>query len=937
MRPTGRPQPETRRPSPVPELRLARYAWLPLILLVLCGCSDPPAPTDGKADATAAQAPAAAPTPTPSPDDALFPDPQQNRPVPQGVPNILLISVDTMRADHLGCYGHPDKATPNIDKLAEAGRRYETCIASSPITLPSHATMLTGSYPFVHGARSNVRFRLGDENQTLAELLYEKGYDTWAEVAAAVLNREAGLAQGFERYRGPGGGAAATLERPADEITTAALRHIAQRRTRPFFGLVHYFDPHAPYAAPDAFAERFDDPYLAEIAFVDAQIGRLLAALIQTPHAARTVVILTADHGEGRGQHGEASHSFYVFDTTQRVPLILWGPAWIKPGLATETARLIDLAPTIARLAGLTPTGQMQGADLLAPAEHTDVTAYAETLEPQLAFEYAPLRALWQAGWKYIHAPNPLLFHVAEDPGEERNLATAEPERVAAMQATLRKLIEASPPRIASQAAGASGGDARLRDLAALGYVGGEDEPDPDELDRFEPRGRDPHEAQETIVAFARAVGHLRTGDPSEALARLEGLLEEEPGNVLLLQHYADALAGNARPQEAIETFERVLKLRPTATRARLDLARLYREAGRLADAEAALNKLVEEAPTFAPGYVELAGLLDAQNRFDEAAALLKRGQDRTGHDYALELLIARHLAADKRAPEAVRLIQTLIQREPARFDAYELLASLLAAEGQTEQSLMTLATFHQRYPEVRRAIDPLAQSLLRAGRPVEAAQVWQQSMDKLPPSGRRHLQLAVALRRAGQSDDALVHFRKAVELDDKLPAAWLGIAQITERAGDRDGALAAYKRLMETAPGNPQGYLGQAALRQTAGDSVAAADVLRAGVKRVPQSPRLLEALTWLLATAADESVRSCEEAVAMAERLATVAPPSLSVADTRAAALACGGDYAGALAVLDEALAAPGEVPEDFLAQVRQRRGQYADGRSYVEGVSP
>ncbi|MFQ5411876.1 MAG: sulfatase, partial [Phycisphaerae bacterium] len=401
--------------------------------------------------------------------------------------NVLFVSVDTTRADSIGCYGHPVVKTPNIDRLAAEGTRFTQCISSIPITLPSHSCMMTGSYQYVHGARDNGGFVLDDANETLAEQLRAAGYATHAELGSVILNRQYGLNQGFDTYgdlhrrsdepdqREPDGAASGEEEegaskaesseplkapeaavpwdlmsRKAKSIADAGIQLLRQNADRPFFIFLHFYDPHQPNTAPKRFADQYKDGYLAEIAYFDEQFGRIMDELRRLKLAKKTLVVFTSDHGEGRGQHGEGTHSYFLYDTTLHVPLILWNPGRIPAGrVVTTQVRLIDLAPTVLAFLGLPGTSQMQGVSLLPvlanPESDLHLAAYGDTLAPQLVFGYSALRSLRMDGWKYIHAPTPELYHVAEDPLEMFNLAASNPERVGLLRDRLKEVLIDSP------------------------------------------------------------------------------------------------------------------------------------------------------------------------------------------------------------------------------------------------------------------------------------------------------------------------------------------------------------------------------------------------------------------------------------------------------------------------------------------------------------
>jgi arylsulfatase A-like enzyme/Tfp pilus assembly protein PilF len=394
-------------------------------------------------------------------------------------PNVLLVTIDTLRADRVGAYGARDVATPTLDALAARGVLFEQAMAAVPLTLPSHASLLTGQYPATHGVRHNAVFVLGDEAETLAERFAEAGYATGAVMGAAVLDRDFGLAQGFEFYDAEmpteRASAAGFYERSAKAVTDRALTWLAGERG-PFFLWVHYYDVHAKYSPPEPFKTRFQrHPYDGEAAFVDQELGRLLAALESEKRLANTVVAVTADHGEGLGEHGEESHTYFIYDSVLHVPMILAGPGLPAGKRIAPVAPNTALAPTLLALAGVPPLAHTDASDL-APLWRQEVAAstageaYAESLAGELDHGWAPIHAIRSDRFHYIRAPRPELFDLASDPRQRRNLLPSQaPEHVAA--------VEAGEARIAALLAGSAEAnplavDAETRaQVEALGYV----------------------------------------------------------------------------------------------------------------------------------------------------------------------------------------------------------------------------------------------------------------------------------------------------------------------------------------------------------------------------------------------------------------------------------------------------------------------------------
>jgi choline-sulfatase len=582
--------------------------------------------------------------------------------------NLLLITIDTLRADRIGAYGYGRGRTPTIDALAARGIRFERAYATAPITLTSHASMLTGRYPPGHGARHNG-MRTDLSPATLAETFGRAGVSTGAFVAAFPLDRRFGLMKGFSTYgdrmpRGEQGRPA--NERPGRTVVDEAIAWLnGQRgqRGHRFFLWVHLFEPHAPYGNRGdtrPAADRYDD----EVTEADRQAGRLIAAL--GPDASSTMIVLAADHGEAFGEHGEIGHSIFVYDTTLRVPLIMTGPA-LQPRVVQDPVTLVDIAPTVSRQLGL-GTFDADGLDLSPAFEGTPLPSrelYAESFAPLLDFGWSPLRSLRADNFKFIAAPKPELYALASDASESQNLVDADPRRAAALSQHV--------DRISSDAldVNAAIDPEAARRLAALGYVSGSarfsgatraDPKDRRELAariaqvtsgelagaaleaalrailKEDPENPQAHmrlghvlvEANKCAEAerhFRRAIAaRLPTADAhlglagcqaaarrsDQALATLRDAAILEPDNPVVIANQGVLMSDGGQPLAAVPLLQRALTLDPDFHQARFNLAIAYARAGRRQEAAAEATELLKRMPATAPQRAEVERLLAA-------------------------------------------------------------------------------------------------------------------------------------------------------------------------------------------------------------------------------------------------------------------------------------------------------------------------------------
>lgn len=794
---------------------------------------------------------------------------------------LILITLDTTRPDHLEPYGAEDAETPVLQSLARRGVVFERAYATTPVTLPSHASIFTGLAPPSHGVRNNGIHYLGQDATTLAEVLRSAGYRTAAFVSAAVLERRYGLDQGFEVYDDDlaAGRKAPRLvaERPAGATVTAAASWLDGVGGEPFFLWVHLFDPHALYAPPEPFAERFSGrPYDGEIAYADAEIGRLLSH----PRLAGgddALVMVIADHGESLGEHGEASHGMLAYDATLHVPWIVRLPRAQRGSdprplrLAHEVSQ-VDLLPTALDLLGLgeetaklTVAGRSQ-----APAIRTagrelggERALYAETWVPYYAYGWARLRALRRGGWKLIGAPDPELYHTAEDPEETRDRAASEAGRASRLAAELGAVGEGTE----ATAAEPLSAETRAR-LRSLGYLAAE---------ASAPRRAsrpDPKSMIEVHRAIERAEDALYRRDFGHAASQLRAVLGKDSENLAALSDLARALAETGEVAEAVELGRRAVELAPDSAERHLALALLLARAGedeaalaavesslaldsrspdarleqvralyRLGRREEALPLLAglaaehPEHPGIQIGHAELvlipAGdLADAEERLRAAAA---RAPFQTPGWLALARLLE-----DGRPQEALAVYREALEHQPLDVTLRGRYGVLLARRGDPAAEQHLRAAAAAPWPEVE-VTSALASIELRRGA-WEAAESWARAaVDLEPESAESWNQLAIALEELGRGEEAVCAYRRAVSAD---PGHWrsrFNLALLLRQQGRFEAAAAELSEVLELAPDHAKshyelGLLYGGPLR----DRDRALEHLRACARLEPEHPRV-------------------------------------------------------------------------------------------------
>ncbi len=588
-----------------------------LAALTGAGCSDAGAPTDPGSQSTAR-------------------------------PNLLLVTLDTTRVDRLGAYGHLAAQTPRLDELADRGLRFERAYAHAPLTLPTHASLFTGTFPPEHGIHDNGRNALGEQLTTLAEIFSARGFSTGAFVSAIALDGSFGLDRGFDIYdddlgsMGPGG--TRLLDRPASEVVDSALSWLATCKS-PFFAWVHFYDPHADYSPPADFT--LEDPYDGEIAYVDAQLGRLLGWLESRRLAKETLIVVIADHGESLGEKGEHTHASLIYEGTQHIPWVMTWPGQIVAGSRSDDlVQQVDLLPTLMELYDWSVPEAASGRSLV-PLLRGDslepAPIYVESEYCALNFGWSPLRGIIEGNWKYIDAPTPELYDLSSDPGETQNLAESAAEVAARLQGRLRALLdsmESYAPAAVVLEEGMSEG------LSDLGYVQG--------------AGEISLDASGLLI------------NPIERIEYLE------------LYHAAVGMANHGRFAEMIEPLEQVVSACPESAGFRALLGDAYRRLERWDQAREQLEAALEIAPSYDPAHFYLAAFHETRGELDPALASYRENLRLRPEYVPAREGVARILAEQEDLSAALTEYQEIVRLDPNQARHWITIAGLEQRVGNT-------------------------------------------------------------------------------------------------------------------------------------------------------------------------------------------------------------------------------------------------------------
>ncbi len=643
--------------------------------------------------------------------------------------NILLITLDTTRADRLGCYGYPKAKTPNLDSLAQGGVRFANAYCQVPLTSPSHCSILTGTYPVYHDVHNNGTYSLSSDQRSLAEALKERGFKTAAFVASFTVDSRFGLDQGFDDYDDNflegSPFKALNSERKAEQVFNSFSSWLDSFHGEQFFCWIHYFDPHLPYDPPSPFRENFSDrPYDGEIAYMDSYVGAVVEKLKEKNILRQTLIIIAGDHGEGLGEKVEIGHGIFLYDMVLKVPLIFYAEDNLPKGkVITSRIRLIDIFPSVLDMLNLEETDQNQGMSLIPYIEgrkNDDLDSYIETYYPRENYGWSELTGLIAGDWKYIRAPKAELYDLKSDPNEEKNVLQSNTKIASKMNQCLEALIKNST---ASPGAGGRTLTQEERErLRSLGYISYSD-------NKTKTDYPDPKDKIEELRMIQQAEMHEFQGDIQEAAALYDKMLSMRPSTPSSYVNLALAQARMKNFDEAIQTLKRGIEQIPDSEILMGRLGHTYLVTGQLNEAFAAMQQVLEINPNYFDALTACAVIKDTLGQKGEARDYYERALSIEPENKFLRVSYALNLATGGKIPEAIEIYTQLIQEYPAEPSLYQNIGIAYGVAGN--------------YPK---AVENLNQAI------------------NLHPTPTAYLNLAVALKETGEISEAIRYLELYLE-----------------------------------------------------------------------------------------------------------------------------------------------------------------------------
>lgn len=825
------------------------------------------------------------------------------------VRNILLISIDTCRSDYLSCYGCPLQTTPNIDRIAQQGIVFANVISPVPITLPAHSSMLTGTVPPYHGVHDNFDYQLGQSNVTLAEILKDNGFTTGAIVSAFVLDSAFGIDQGFGTYNDQFEEEHLILgfinERKAQEASRFAIDWLTENKDERFFLFLHYFDPHLEYEPPEPFATRFkDDLYAGEVAYTDYCIGKVIERLKELRIYDSTLIIVTGDHGEMLGEHGEDGHCYFIYQSAIKVPLIFRLPGQTRPRKVETIVSLIDIVPTICSLLGIEQPAQIQGIDLSgyfgkhAPSPRQRYI-YCESLTPT-AYNGNSLLGVVTDRWKYIQTTRPELYDLTDDPAESNNLVASQPHHARILQDRLKQILEQTVCEQDTDSKVALDEQARRR-LQSLGYVGGSVSEDFE----FDQSKDDPKDLLDFHNRNGRVNELISKQKYAQASSLCQQMLKERPG---FIQGYSN-LAKIAMKQDdfvsTVSYLQQALVLDPNRYQTHNNLGITFSKLGEIDKSISHCKKALQLRPQNPTALNTLALVLESQGKLDEAIECFEKVMNFWPNKPDIPDQIGSLLAKQGKLEQAISYFNKALALNPRMSGAHYNLAQVLRRQRKPRRAITHYEKALLYDPSMSKAYYSLGNLYQNLGQFDEAIVKYNKALDIDPDWPEVHCNLGVALSKRGRFDEAITHYEKALALKPDWYEAITNLEIAKKQKEKFEKITASWTESLEKNPNQPDLHNKLGTIFHQTGDLEKAVYHWRKALKLKPDWPGVLNNLALVKVSSQDSRFHNPVEAVEIAQRACELtdyrAPVILK---TLAAAYAAVGKSAEAVKTAEKAL---------------------------------
>ena len=690
--------------------------------------------------------------------------------------NVLLLTIDTLRADRVGYCGY-DIETPHLDFLASGGTAFLNAVCQVPLTLPSHTSILTGTNPPFHGIRNNGEY-VTPEITTLTEVLSENGYTPAAFIGAFPVDSQFGLDQGFERYdddyntpeylqpHGP--------QRLAEAVFASAAQWLRENHSKKFFIWVHYYDPHDPYFPPSPFDQQYKDRlYDGEIAYTDVYVGKLMALLDETNIIQKTLVVVVGDHGEDLYQHNEPGHGIFLYDTTLKVPLIFSCPGIIpEKNQISQQVRTIDIMPTILDIIKIGIPKFVQGKSLvpLIQGKELNLEAYAETYFPLITNGWSELKAFRTDEWKYIQAPKPELYNLKDDPGETKNVLASNRRAARDLKKRLEEL-EKETSRSQKSADKPLSSEAREK-LMALGYVAGSIPEDT----RNRP---DPKDMVSIIKDISQGLHSFRQGRLDDAERILSEIRKKDPLNPLVLRMLGNTYQKRKEWDKAIEVLEEAVKAHSTDVESYHHLAVSYFERGNIEKAMDIARIVLDLQPNYLQSLLFLASAHKSLKQTQEALDYLERALDVDPSNREIRLEYAETLMRHEDYEKSSEVLNDMIREEPAFELSYLALSTLYEKTKQWDKAIEVLEKAVAADIRNAKILNRLAQFLQKTDQYERSMEILRMAVERNPDDPEALNYQGIYYWHAGQNDKAIDLFNRVISSDKSHASAYNNLGSV--------------------------------------------------------------------------------------------------------------------------------------------------------------